>query len=1246
HQHLLANLPAHSAQVVCLETDSHLISAQPKDNPRSLATPDNLCYVIYTSGSTGKPKGVLVTHRALVNYSSAVSERLPRPTSFATVSTLAADLGHTAIYPALCFGAALHVISQERVMDPVALARYFDQHQVDCLKIVPSHLRALFNAEGGRVLPKSVVVVGGEATQWEWAQQWKESGCRVMNHYGPTECTVGVLTGEVGQEIETASREGLVPLGRPLCNTQIYVLDQQRNLMPVGVVGEIYIGGEGLARGYMRQPAQTAERFIPNPYSEVEGARLYRTGDLGRYNTDGNLEYVGRVDQQVKIRGFRIELGEIEAALNQHEGVSESVVTVQDEGQEKRLVAYVVSRDDQAVATSELRNHLRERLPEYMIPASFVFLAELPLTPNGKLDRKALPAADGSQTVMDHLFLSPRTPTEQVLALIWEKVLGLTQVGINDNFFELGGHSLLATQVVSRIREAFSQEIPVRQLFETPTLGALAAGIDEKLRLTSGLSGPALIARTRAIDQAQPLSFAQQRMWFINQLEPDNVAYNIPTEVTLKGELDVSALEQTINEVVRRHESLRTRFVSVDGQPMQLISPAETFSLPVLDLSEFSEEERKSRRERLANDEAQRPFDLAHDQLWRAHLLRLSADEHVLLFVMHHIISDGWSFSVLTNEIATLYGAFAAGEPSPLAELKLQYADFAIWQRELLQGQVLDEQLTYWKQQLAGAPEILELPLDRPRPPVQKGHGATQSFVLSDKLSDELRGLSRREGASLFMTLLSAFQALLYRYSSQTDIIVGTPIANRNRGETEGLIGFFVNGLAIRAEVDGNESFRTLLDQVRRVSLEAYTHQDLPFEKVVEELRPERSLSYNPLFQVVFALRNVPPRSLELPGLTIIAREIETDTTKFDIRLKIDETTDALTGTWQYNTDLFDAATIRRMQGHFQTLLGSIVRDPEQNISELTMLSADERHQLLAEASSVQQRQHDQCIHQLFEAQVEAAPDAIALTFADVQLSYGELNQRANQLAHHLRSLGVGPEVLVGICVERSVELVVGVLGIIKAGGAYVPLDPAYPTERLALILEDARVSMLLTQQSLLHSLPSSGAKPICLDSDWEVISNHDSKNPVNLNTADNLLYVIYTSGSTGKPKGVLVSHANVSRLFSSTQPWFQFNRNDVWTMFHSYAFDFSVWELWGALIRGGRLVVVPYLTSRSPESFYGLLSKEGVTVLNQTPSAFRQLITAEENAGGDRELSLRLVIFGGEALDLQNLRPWFDRHG
>ncbi len=1291
YEALAEELPAGWLPPVCLDADAELIAAQPTTAPASVTQVEHLAYVIYTSGSTGVPKGVAVAHRGLATLVAAQAQAFP-VTSESRVLQFASPAFDAAIAEILVtLGAGATLVLAEGGVPPLgpALLALLRSERITTVTLPPALLNLLDPVE----LPDlQTLVAAGEACPEAVVARWAV-GRRFVNAYGPTEASVCASLGEClpGEA---------VTIGRPLAGSLAYVLDEAMQPLPIGVAGELYLGGIGLARGYLGRPDLTAERFVPCPWSVVSGQlqpttdhgqlttdnRLYRSGDRVRWRSDGTLEYLGRVDQQVKLRGFRIELGEIEAALRQHAAVQDAVVvTREDVPGVTRLVAYLVPSPlsvvssqlqptmdhgqrttDNGQLTMELRVFLKQRLPEYMVPSAFVLLDALPLTPSGKVDRAALPVPDTARLGPDEAFVAPRTDVEVALARIWSEVLRLERVGVHDHFFELGGHSLLATQVITRVQDMFGVELPLRSLFEAATLAGMAAQI-ERARSDGTSAAPPLrpVPRnpdTGRGDQALPLSFAQQRLWFLDQLQPGSPAYNTPTAMRLRGALDARALRQGMSAIVARHEVLRTTFVGADGQPHQQIAPPQRVPMPLLDMRALPEQERETAMMRMAAHEAWRPFDLARGPLLRATLLRLGQADHVLLLTMHHIVSDAWSTGVLSRELMLCYAAAATGRAAALPALPVQYADYAVWQRDWLQGagddgrSPLQRQLAYWKQQLAGLP-LLELPTDRPRPAVQTFRGASQSLSLSPVLSAELAGLAQREGVTVFMLLLAAFQLLLARYSGQDDVVVGTPIAGRTRAETEPLIGFFINTLALRTDLAGDPSFRELLGRVREVCLGAYGHQDLPFEQVVEALQPQRDLGRHPLFQVLFSFQAVAPAPPAQAGMHIEQLSVGSPTTKFDLSLTLIEGADGLRGVLEYATDLFDAATIGRMAGHFETLLAAIAVDHALPVSALPLLTEAERQQLQAWNVTTVAYPADACLHQLVAAQVARTPDAIALAFEGQQLTYEALDAHANQLAHHLQSLGVGPDTLVAVALERSLDLVLALLGVLKAGGAYLPLDPSYPAERLAFMLKDAQVSVLLTtdRKGVLHTPPADDARAhdttpqptvVALDADWPTIARQPATNPDSAVTPDNLAYVIYTSGSTGKPKGVQVTHANVVRLFAATQEWYHFDERDVWTLFHSYAFDFSVWEIWGALLYGGRLVVVSYLVSRSPEVFYELLADEQVTVLNQTPSAFRQLIRAEAAAPHPRELALRYVIFGGEALEFQSLRPWFERHG
>ncbi len=1189
----------------------------------SLSSPGDPAYVIYTSGSTGRPKGVVVPHRAIV--------RLVRGTDYvqlgpddrvAQASNSSFDAATFEIWGALLNGGRLVGLERETVLSPERLIAALRREGVDVLFLTTALFNQIAREAPDGFAPLRCVLFGGEAVDPAAVRAVLRAGPpeNLLHVYGPTETT----TFATWQRVEAAPEGETVPIGRPLANGTLYVLAAGLTPQPAGAPGELFLGGDGVAHGYHARPELTAERFVPDPFGPHPGARLYRTGDLVRQRPDGAVEFLGRLDGQVKIRGFRIEPGEVEAALLALPGVREAAVVVRSDRSdgsdgsvgspgERRLVAYVAG---EASAVS-LREQLRERLPDYMVPSAFVTLETLPLNPNGKVDRKALPAPEAQISL--ETWVAPRTPVEEVVAGIWADLLGLERVGADADFFELGGHSLLATRVASRLRETFGVELPLGDLFEAPRLADLAARVEATQRSGSQAPAPPLLPASREGDL--PLSFAQERLWFIDQLEPGSPLYNVAAALRVEGPLDSRVLALTLGEIVRRHEALRTVFAARAGAPVQVIQPAEPFALTVVDLSDLPEEEREARARVLAAEEASRPFDLSRGPLLRALLVRLGERDHAVALTMHHIASDGWSMGILVREVAALYAAFAAGRPSPLPELPVQYADFAVWQRSWLRGEVLEGEIDFWRRQLAGLPPLLELPSDRQRPAAQSYRGAERPVRLPAELTRRMETLARQEGATLFMVLLAGFQALLGRYSGQDDLAVGSPVAGRNRIETEGLIGFFVNTLVLRGNLAGAPTFRELLGRVREAALAAWLHQDVPFEKLVEEMAPERSLAHSPLFQVVLVLQNAPVGGLEIENLRLRPVDVDAATAKFDLTLDLSEHEDGLSGIAVHATDLFDGSTIDRLLAGFERLLAAAVEGPDLRAEELPLLDAAERQQLLEWGGIREEHAASSTLHSRFAAQARRTPEAPAVTCGDVTLTYGELRRRSNQLAHWLRGQGVGPESRVGLLLDRSVDLAVGVLGVLEAGAAYVPLDPGAPQERRDFIVEDADIRIVVEDLELLEGLPADDLEP--------------------LGDASSLAYVIYTSGSTGRPKGTLITHGNVTRLFDATEAWFGFDERDVWTLFHSYAFDFSVWEIWGALLYGGRLVVVPWEVSRSPEGFLDLLVRERVTVLNQTPSAFAQLARSESDLP-----DLRLVIFGGEALDPASLEPWFERHG
>jgi amino acid adenylation domain-containing protein len=1622
---LVPQLPGHHAQVVCLDADWAIMAQESTDNPRSGATATNVAYVLYTSGSTGKPKGVLNTHRGICNrllwmqeaYQLTEADRVLHKTPFSF------DVSVWELFWPLLVGSRLIVAQPGGHRDNAYLVHLIVTHGITTLHFVPSMLQLfLEEPDVGRCQRLRRVICSGEALPYELQARFfaRLPTVELHNLYGPTEAAIDVTS----WACQPQSMLSIVPIGRPVANTQLYILDPHLQPVPIRVPGELHIGGVQVARGYLSRPELTAEKFIPDPFSTTPGARLYKTGDLARYGPDGTIEFLGRLDHQVKLRGFRIELGEIEAMLGQHPAVRETVVTVREDSPgDKRLVAYIVPHRGCNPSTSALQHFLRERLPAYMVPAVLVPLQAMPLTPNGKVDRRALPALGPSRPELEQAYVAPQTRLEQFLARLWCEVLQLDRVGIHDNFFDLGGNSIQGAIVINKLQQRLQDPLYIVALFDAPTVAAFAAflttnygdavarllgpeahphhlppqgaaaparerrveaamldqmrqlivplaprahdeegpreknpqvifvlapfrsgttllrvmlaghprlfapaelhllgfntlgerraafsgkyslwlegtiravmqiqgcdadhakrilaryedqdmttkqfyrvlqdwiapqtlvdksplyaldlatlkraeddfkdafyihlvrhpyamvrsferyrleqvlcmpeqpfsarelgelvwvishqnivafleGIperrkyrmrfeeltqqpqavmeqmcqkfgleyhpdliepykDQEKKMTDGIYavsapmgdtkfneyqsidpkvaagwkevmrdnflgevtwewaeqlGYERVGRQAELDEwrllrarrhtgsahgpeartgrasaetgasgngmlrtghegdartmvdrpdpgdggakSAPLSFAQERLWFLDQLTPGTAAYNLPTAVRLCGELNRAALEASLDEIVRRHEVLRTCFVAVEGKPVQMMAPSARLAVTVIDLGPMPEAECAVEVQRLASEEARRPFNLAQGPLVRATLLRLSDQEHVLLLTLHHIVSDAWSRGVFNHELTALYDAFAAGRPSPLPALPVQYADYVVWQREWLRGAVLEHQLQYWRRQLAGVP-VLELPFDYPRPAVETYRGARAAFRLPKQLRARLTALSRQEGVTLYMTLLAAFQTLLARYTGQDDIAVGSPIAGRNRAEFEGLIGFFVNTLVIRSDLSGDPTFRELLGRVREVALGAYTHQELPFERLVEELAPARSLSHSPLFQVMFVLQNAPQQTLELTAVSLEPMEVDSGASKFDLTLFMNEGTEGLSGQLEYDTDLFEAGTIRRMLGHWEVLLEGIAADPDRRLSELPLLPEAERRQLLVDWNRTGAAYPRACLHELFERQAAGTPGAVALLDEGERLTYAELNARANQLAHYLQRRGVGPEVPVGICVERSLEVVVGLLGILKAGGAYVPLDPAYPAPHLAFMLEDAAVQYVLTQERLRASLPWRGAEVVCLDADRALFAQESDQDLGLPLTPEHAAYVMYTSGSTGTPKGVVGLHRGTLNRCQWMWQQYPFAPHEVCCQKTALSFVDSVWEIFGPLLRGIPLLLVREHVVKDPVQLVLQLAAHHVTRITLVPALLRAILDVLAQAQ-ERLPALKFWVSSGEAL-------------
>jgi amino acid adenylation domain-containing protein len=1210
---LVADLPEHAARVVLLDgaEDAGLIARESDGDPSPLSGGDDLAYVIYTSGSTGRPKGVMVPHRGVVNLAAAqrrafAIDEESRLLQFASFSF---DAAAADVVQALLTGARLHLAPQERLMPGPDFVRLIDGERISVATLPPSVLSAL----GDAALPTlRTLASAGEALGPEIVRRWAP-GRRFLNAYGPTETTVCATIAEGEDGTRRPS------IGRPIDNLRVYVVDAALRPLPIGVPGEICVGGIGVARGYLRRPGLTAEKFVADPFSSVPGARMYRTGDRGRWLADGTIDYLGRIDEQVKVRGFRIEPGEIEAVLETAPSVADAVVVVRTDGGDRRIVAYVVPGSGETVDAPALKQHAASRLPDYMVPAAVVAIDAVPLTPNGKVDRKALPAPEMEAT---EAYVAPRTDTERALAAVWAELLGRETVGIHDDFFALGGHSLSATRLVSRVRDTMRVEVPLRVLFERPTVAAFASYLTSSVADGGDAGRPAappLVPVER--HGPVPMSFAQERLWFVDRLVPGSTAYNVPVVLPVPG-ADASVLERALGEIVARHEALRTTFAEIEGTPVQVIHPASPFHLSVIDLSALPQAEREAAMGAAVAEETEAPFDLTAGPLFRARLVRGGESGDLLAVTMHHVVSDGWSVGVLTRELTALYDAFSRGEASPLAPLPVQYADYAAWQRAWLAGAELERQAAWWAGQLAGAPPVLQLPTDRPRPAVQTYAGAVRSIVLPRALTASLDAVARSEGATPFMAMLAGVSALLGRWAGTDDVIVGSPVAGRTRGETEGLIGFFVNNLVLRTDLSGAPAFRDLVRRAKETTLGAYAHQDLPFERLVEELKVERSLAHTPVFQVLFNWLTAETGAAAAPVDGAGEMDGGLQAAKYDLTLGVQEADGALVVSLNHNTDLFDGATASRMLGHLRTLLEAAAARPDAPLAELSLLAGDERR-LVLETFNDTGRAYpaDLRIHQLFETRAAEQPEAVALSFDGERITYRQLNGLANRLAHHLRALGVGPETLVGVCMERTPDLIVSLLAVLKAGGGYVPLDPAYPAARIALMVEDAGAAVVLTQARLAATLPETAAAVVAVDEEPALLTA-PADDPAPVGTDGNTAYVIFTSGSTGRPKGVQIEHRSVVAFLH----WFREEMTDdeLGGMLGStsVSFDVSVAEIFGTLCWGGRLVLVENALSLAS------VGDEDVRVATMVPSAAAELARM-----GGVPASVRTFNLAGEAL-------------
>jgi amino acid adenylation domain-containing protein len=1212
------------------------------------ARPESLAYVLFTSGSTGRPKGVMIHHRGLLNHLWANLEALamgPRDV-LAQTANACFDISVWQFLAPLLAGGRVEIFPDELTRDPVKLLAAVEERSVTVFETVPSLLRVALDGAPGEEPPAltalSVLLPTGEALPPALARRWFERypGVPLVNAYGPSECSDDVTL----EPLREAPAEGAVTLGRPVGNLGVVVVDRDLRPVPVGVAGELAVAGVGVGRGYLADPVRTAVAFVPRP-GGAPGERLYRSGDLTRCRADGRLEFLGRIDFQVKIRGFRIELGEVETALARHHAVAEAVAVAHtDDRGETLLVAYLVPAGE-APSLPELRDHLRSRLPEYMVPHAFVYLEDMPRSASGKVDRRRLPKPDGGARE-ETAFVAPRTPTEEVLAGLWGEVLALDRVGVEHNLFQLGAHSLLLTQVVSRVRKAFGVEPPLRSFFEDPTVAGMARTLDALAGRAGGPEVPPIVRVPR--EGHLPLSFTQERMWFLHQLEPELTAYNVPGAVVMDGRLCLASLEQSFGVILLRHEVFRTNYRAVGGRPSQVIHSPAPCRLPVVDLTGLPEDEREGRAFRLARADARRPFDLAHGPVLRPLLVRVRPHRHVLGITTHHIAYDMWAREIFILELGSAYQAFFDGAPLPLPEPEVQFVDYAAWQRNWMSGAVLEAELDHWQERLAGIPPYLDLATDRPRPPVQSYRGARQYLKLSRELAARVQALSRRQGVTPFITILAAFKALLSRYSGQTGIAVGSPIANRNRVEVEKLIGFLSNTLVLYTRLDGDPSFEELLRRVRDTSLDAYAHQEVPFEFLVQRLLPERDMSRSPLFQVMlnYMLFYWSP-TVDLPELTLSIERLHGGGAQFDLNLDLWETGDGIYGVVEYCTDLYFHATITRLIGHFEALLEGAVAEPGRRLSELPLLSPAERHQLVVEArDTARSYRLELTFGELFAEQVTAAPDRIAAAAEGFWLSYGELDRRTAAAAAELRGRGVEPDQVVALLAERGLPLLATIVAVLRAGGAYLPLDPAHPPERHRQILERGRPRWVVAEGHRLERLREAAEglpvpPRLCAleDLPW----GGDAPAPPVPRWPERLSYVIFTSGSTGAPKGVMIPEGGLLNHLWANLEALEMGPQDTLAQTANPCFDISVWQFLAPLLVGGRVQIFPDAVTENPPRLLRQVVREQVTVFETVPSLLALML---DDTRGELPLpALRRLLPTGEALPPELARRWLSAY-
>ncbi len=1218
-------------RIINIENEQNTIESYSNNNPAKDISSYNLAYVIYTSGSTGKPKGVMLQHKGFCNLIKRMHEDfvVKESSNVLQFASFSFDASVAEIFLPLLKGAKLSIINKEIAIDPDKLIGYINDQNVTHATLPPSLLSIL---DENKIEKDKTFISVGDACSWDITERFGDK-VRFLNGYGPTEATVGTTWDVVKPKHKNYSLTA--PIGLPIGNARVYLLDKNLKKVPIGGIGEICIGGIGLARGYYNKPDLTADKFLPDPFSNIIGSRMYRSGDAARYLSDGTIEFIGRVDFQVKIRGFRIELGEIEAQLNSLDSVKNSIVIAsKDKLGNEKLIGYIIS-DENEIDTDVIKNLLRDKLPEYMIPYAIVRLDEFPLTPNGKVDRKTLPKPDNLDT--NELDKLPGNTKEEIIANIWKDILKLQQVGVNQNFFEIGGHSLLATQVISRLNESFNIQLPIKYIFDYPTVSSLAKKI-EKYKEDGKENLPPIVKVNR--DKKLPLSFSQKRLWFLNELKPNDPSYNITNAFKLIGDLDEGILIKSVNKVVNKHEILRTVFIDDHGQPSQKILKEINLDIKHNDFSNMSEKDAEFNAKNIAINEARTTFNLSKGPLLKIILIKLNENGSILVFTIHHIIADGWSIPIIIRDIAEFYNKFKESKDIKFKELEIQYADYAAWQKSYLESDVYKDQLGYWKNHLKGIPPLLALPLDKPRPSIQTFNGNKISFILDPELTAALNKVSQKEGVTLYMTMLSVFQLLLMKYSNQNDIVIGTPIAGRNKKELENLVGFFVNNLVIRTIFNNQITFKKLIKEVRTTSLDAYSNQDLPFEKLVEELQPARDMSHAPIFQVMFVFQNIPFDAVKISNIKLRPIEIETGTTTFDLSLTLSEANDKIIGVFEYNTDLFYESTIKRFIEHYKLLLLKLSRNIKSKISKIELVTNEEKIKLIKEFNKTGSVFNDKItVNKVFENIVSENPDSIALRFTDLiknineEITYTELNKRANRLARFLALNGLSIEDKVGICLDRSFDLHTSVLAVLKAGSAFLPIDPYYPKERIKYMVKDSGLKLIITTNEYLEKIPQSANIAIILIDEVEVTKFSDVNLELDI-TPDNLAYIIYTSGSTGMPKGTMLAHKGLCNLANVQKKAFDISNESSVMQFSSLSFDASVWETVMALLNGASLQLTTKDIVSSGNELSNLLETEKVTTITLPPSVLSVLEYKELP-------NLKTIITAGEAVSNELVLQW-----